>query len=748
MDNIEMSTDKQQRLVFGLSLIIFCIAAVTGWVKLRYGFNFIDEGYHMTEAWRLTAGDDFFKDKFTGALRASTLLNYLVFKVYPAITLLGFRELQHVLTLASLLLLSYALFLVNRQYWYQPLIFSVFAFVGLDPVGMISNIYYQTYPHLFITVHLAFFIMGLHQESQTAKRVLYVMSGISLWLISFSLLHMSLVVLSPVAVFLLFKALKIKSPDFSFSDLCFVLAPVLLFWAFFIGLFNKPFIDNVLSSIQLILSTSTHAAGTLVSINKEAMKHIGITVPFIIAGIFILKINKIAVLCGAMSILALLMYFVIDTAFFGLINPYYNGWFDRPMWLVALLVSSYFISLCYFMWKVLNRKQLDNLEIYSMILFIPGIIMAISSSIFSALGILTVLHASIPAVAAITLLFLSMKTITKRSYMEKFIVLLLFFAPFYYTSAWSDWRFTFFDVTPEQATVEIDKGFGRGIKTNQVYKDLYEWIGNISEKYSKKDDFIISYVVSPMVHMISRRRPSLDDPFINFIEVPPDYYVKAIAFMRERRREPRLAFVFEGMPGLLPISLEDGTFKWIDKQFSFPSREPVSDYVAKNMIPLDMFHLTDGLNVKCFIDRSYALEEGLKSNPANPELNVRLGILYQKRGDIDNALRFYKTALESNPGFIQALQNLAAAYSLKGNNEAALQALKRIITIDPDRNDTYYNIACLYAKQRQTDVSVAWLRKAVEKGFKDWHLLKTDHDVDNIRTTEYYKEIMIKNAAE
>ncbi len=92
-----------QLLPFAISLGIFIIAAVLGWFKLQYGFNFIDEGWHMTEAWRLTVGDNFFSDKFTGALIPSTFINTLVFKLYPGITLLGFRELQFFLTIISLL---------------------------------------------------------------------------------------------------------------------------------------------------------------------------------------------------------------------------------------------------------------------------------------------------------------------------------------------------------------------------------------------------------------------------------------------------------------------------------------------------------------------------------------------------------------------------------------------------------------------------------------------------------------------
>jgi len=37
---------------------------------------------------------------------------------------------------------------------------------------------------------------------------------------------------------------------------------------------------------------------------------------------------------------------------------------------------------------------------------------------------------------------------------------------------------------------------------------------------------------------------------------------------------------------------------------------------------------------------------------------------------------------------------------------------------------------------------VRWLKTAVEKGFADWGLLKQDKDLENIRGTAYYGELM------
>ncbi|PKN39079.1 MAG: hypothetical protein CVU62_02455 [Deltaproteobacteria bacterium HGW-Deltaproteobacteria-2] len=594
---------SSQLLPFFISCSIFIVAAVFGWFKLQYGFNFGDEGWHMTEAWRLTVGDDFFSDKFTGAPRAAILINALVFRLYPGITLLGFRELQFILTIFSLLFLSFALYRINKDFWFQPLIFSVFAFTGLDPVGAISNLNYYTYPHLFITLHLAFFIMGL---------------------ISFSLLHMSVVVISVIILFIIIRRFKIEALDFNFKDLCFVMAPVLLLWIIFLGIYGNAFIQSVITEVQLRLSSSPHLAGPLISINGEALKRVSITFLFTSAFLWSTKISKTVSLVGLLFILSIMMFFAINTSLFGLTTPYYhgwyNGWYSRPLWFAALLASSYLLFLCYFIFKIVKKTPWSNFESLAIVLFFYSVIAAITSSILSAVGFLTVLHSSIPAIAAMACVILSMETIKKRIYLVKLAILILFFAPFYYSTAWSDWQYTFFDVAPEQANAEIEAGFGKGIKTNQIYKNLYDWISTTSQAYSNKNDYIISYVSSPMVHMIARRRPALQDPIISFIEEPEYYLHMTMEFMKTRGRKPKLVYVFEAMPALVPIALEEPLRFWQDKQFSFPSGDPISQYVLANMTLIDRFSIAEGLSVRCFLDNdsvSRFMGSKLKINPTN-----------------------------------------------------------------------------------------------------------------------------------
>jgi tetratricopeptide (TPR) repeat protein len=728
--------------VFLLSMICFFIAAVFGWMKLHYGFNFIDEGYHMTEAWRLTVGDHYFKDKFTGAISLSPLINSIFFRIHPSITLLGFREIQYFLTIGSLILLSVAVYRVEKQYWYLPLVFSVFAFTGLDPIGMISNLYYQTYPNLFVTIHLALLLLGIGQDSLVMRRTLLVLSGVFLWLISFDLLHLSPVLISPLLIFYLFHKNRPDDISFDSKDLTSVVVPVIFCWLLFVGYFNKAYIQNILASLELISSTRSHATAALMKINWEAMKHIILIFIYMVVCIYSFVRFRLSYFIVVLSALTLLVTFMINTSCFGLIAPYYNGWFDRPMWFSSFIISSYVIILAYYLHKIVTGGKLNKSDVLGLLLILPCLIISVFSSIFSGLGLLTVLHASIPVIIGISVLILAHDKMRVQPYSIKFLILFLMLAPFFISTSWSDWKFTFFDVSPGRESAMIDNGFGKGIKTNLVYKGLYEWIELNAEKHSGKNDFIVSYNLVPMVYMIAKRRPALDDSYVDISDYPYSYYQTTIGNMKQNKREPRLAFVFEGIPALRPIALNGDEYAWFGKTFSFPSNDPISEYVVENMMPAEEFKLSDELKVRCFIDKAFVLQEKLRQDPDNPELNSLLGDVYQKREDFANAAKYYKKAAGNNPKLIPALQNLAVRYSQEGNDRAALDILKEIVAIDPGRADTYYNIACIYARQKKTDDSVLLLGKAVEKGFNNWNLLRTDPDLDNIRDTKYYRDVL------
>ena len=95
------------------------------------------------------------------------------------------------------------------------------------------------------------------------------------------------------------------------------------------------------------------------------------------------------------------------------------------------------------------------------------------------------------------------------------------------------------------------------------------------------------------------------------------------------------------------------------------------------------------------------------------------------------------------PGHAKAHYDLGNLLASQGDLDGAIRHLSEVVRLSPDDNiPACYNIACAYARQNKIEESIVWLKKAVDKGFKRWELLKTDKDMENIRGSSYYKELI------
>ena len=140
------------------------------------------------------------------------------------------------------------------------------------------------------------------------------------------------------------------------------------------------------------------------------------------------------------------------------------------------------------------------------------------------------------------------------------------------------------------------------------------------------------------------------------------------------------------------------------------------------------------------IDREISnIQAELMLAPEDPKLNYNLGNLYKMKGQLDRAEDYYQKAISLQPEFPEALYELAKLHIKRREYEKALALYHKMIAFLPDNPAVYYNVACIYAKQNNPGESIAWLQKAVDKGFNDWEHIKTDVDLDNIRDSDPYK---------
>jgi tetratricopeptide (TPR) repeat protein len=136
------------------------------------------------------------------------------------------------------------------------------------------------------------------------------------------------------------------------------------------------------------------------------------------------------------------------------------------------------------------------------------------------------------------------------------------------------------------------------------------------------------------------------------------------------------------------------------------------------------------------------LEEKIAGEPENPAWQYHLAMLLFREKKISESISYLKAALAIQPDFSPALNQLALIYSMTGDMAQALQHYKRLVQARPELAGAYYNIACIYARQNNVPEALAWLRSAVDKGYDNRELIKTDKDLDNIRETPAYRDIL------
>lgn len=110
------------------------------------------------------------------------------------------------------------------------------------------------------------------------------------------------------------------------------------------------------------------------------------------------------------------------------------------------------------------------------------------------------------------------------------------------------------------------------------------------------------------------------------------------------------------------------------------------------------------------------------------------------------ALRFQVAVAEESvaqrPGDVDALRFLAHGYTALGRLEEGLGADRKLVELLPRDPQARYNLACSQSLCGRREEALASLASACELGFSDLKLLRTDHDLDPIRSDPRFAAIL------
>ncbi|MCK4518277.1 tetratricopeptide repeat protein, partial [Candidatus Babeliales bacterium] len=150
-------------------------------------------------------------------------------------------------------------------------------------------------------------------------------------------------------------------------------------------------------------------------------------------------------------------------------------------------------------------------------------------------------------------------------------------------------------------------------------------------------------------------------------------------------------------------------------------------------------HYSEALRIKSNYDKGYyhlGRSEYLKAH-------YYLGNALIQQGNFKEAIKHFSEVLRIRPDNATAHFNLGFVLTQRERFKEAISHYSEAVRLDPHFSAVAsYNIACIYSIQDKIEESINSLKKAIEKGYNNWDLIKTDKELENIRGSSYYKELI------
>jgi tetratricopeptide (TPR) repeat protein len=155
-------------------------------------------------------------------------------------------------------------------------------------------------------------------------------------------------------------------------------------------------------------------------------------------------------------------------------------------------------------------------------------------------------------------------------------------------------------------------------------------------------------------------------------------------------------------------------------------------------------------------------QQALAMNPSYADALNNLAAVYHGQHDYKQAERTYKRALKYSPSAAITYCNLGTSYFAEEKYKAGMEAYHKALELNPNIFDpgqtqivqetssrrqlvaVNYYLAKTYATAGKLQESLAYLRKALEAGFKDRKQLMKDKEFASLRSTPEFHQLMMQ----
>lgn len=137
-----------------------------------------------------------------------------------------------------------------------------------------------------------------------------------------------------------------------------------------------------------------------------------------------------------------------------------------------------------------------------------------------------------------------------------------------------------------------------------------------------------------------------------------------------------------------------------------------------------------------------------KTSPSSSQNHNNLGDYYGRHGDINNAIREFKTAIDLKPNYADAHHNLGNAYRDAGDASKAIESYKRALFINPKLWQSYQNIAAIYFFNEKYDLALEYIEKGLSVDPENVQLLWAEGTIyakleQKNKAVDIYRKILL-----
>jgi tetratricopeptide (TPR) repeat protein len=167
------------------------------------------------------------------------------------------------------------------------------------------------------------------------------------------------------------------------------------------------------------------------------------------------------------------------------------------------------------------------------------------------------------------------------------------------------------------------------------------------------------------------------------------------------------------------------------------------------------------LMLQRYKDAKKSFERAIKADRQHSDAYNNLGVIYYQGKNYNKAIKQYEKAISLRDDAASYFSNRGAAYFGKKQFDKAVLDYSKAMEIDPDifertsragvmaqlpspedRARYDYVLAKIYAKKGVTDLSLHYLKKAMEEGYKDIKDVYKDNEFTELRKDPRFGELM------